>query len=60
MTIPLCFHGDEGRGLAKVAINIDSFQPVISWMGEHALNMLGSLDLLCISLPLVILAYWDL
>ena len=40
-TIPFCVHGDEGRGLCKVPVQIESFQPVIPFLGEDELNMLG-------------------
>ena len=43
-TIPFCIHGDEGRGLCKVPIQIESFQPVIPFLGENDLNMLGHPD----------------
>ncbi|CAE6934292.1 FAM186A [Symbiodinium sp. CCMP2592] len=40
-TIPLCLHGDEGRGLAKVPVMITNFQCVVPWMGETHLNTHG-------------------
>ena len=43
MTIPVCLHGDEGRGLAKIPVMVESIQPCIPWMGEENLNSLGNL-----------------
>ena len=40
-TIPLCLHGDEGRGLAKVPVMITNFQCVVPWMGEDHVNTHG-------------------
>ena len=45
-TIPVAIHGDEGRGLAKVPVMIESVQPIVSWMGEDVVNSLGSLGLM--------------
>ena len=42
-TIPVALHGDEGRGLCKLPVLIESFQLVIPWHGEHSLNSLGQL-----------------
>ena len=42
-TIPVLLHGDEGRGLAKVPVLVESLQPLISWMGGDVLNSLGRL-----------------
>ena len=39
--IPFCLHGDEGRGLCKIPVMIESFQPCMPWMGEDHLNTLG-------------------
>ena len=52
MTIPLAFHGDEGRGLAKTPVNVESYQPLIPWMGERSINMLGPLVyyMICVSI----------
>ena len=43
LTIPLCLHGDEGRGLAKVPLLITNFQCVVPWMGEDHLSTHGPL-----------------
>ena len=40
-TIPICLHGDEGRGLAKVPVLITNFQCVIPYLGEDHLNTHG-------------------
>ena len=42
-TIPMALHGDEGRGLCGIPVLIETFQPLIPWMGEEVLNMLGLL-----------------
>ena len=42
-TIPLCIHGDEGRGLAKVPVLVTNFQCVVPWLGENHLNTHGLL-----------------
>ena len=42
-TIPMCIHGDEGRGLAKVPVLITNFQCVVPWLGEDHLNTHGLL-----------------
>ena len=42
-TIPMCIHGDEGRGLAKVPVLITNFQCVVPWLGEDHLNTDGLL-----------------
>lgn len=39
--IPYCVHGDEGRGKAKSAILITSYQALISPHGEGATNLKG-------------------
>ena len=44
-TIPFCLHGDEGRGLNKTPVMIESYQPLIPWMGENSLNCLGILGI---------------
>lgn len=41
-TIPICIHGDEGRGLAKVPVLITNFQCVVPYLGEDRLNIHGS------------------
>ena len=40
-TIPICIHGDEGRGLAKVPVLITNFQCVVPYLGEDRLNTHG-------------------
>ena len=40
-TIPMCLHGDEGRGLAKVPVLIANFQCVVPYLGEDHLNTHG-------------------
>ena len=42
-TVPISFHGDEGRGLCKIPVLIEAYQPVIPWMGENCLNVKGPL-----------------
>ena len=42
-TIPISIHGDEGRGLGKVPVLVESYQPVIPYMGENVLNVKGFL-----------------
>lgn len=39
--VPYCIHGDEGRGKAKSAILVTSFQPVIGVNGDDFTNMKG-------------------
>ena len=39
--VPWCFHGDEGRGLAKVPLLVCAFQFLISWKGEQTTNIAG-------------------
>ena len=39
-TVPICIHGDEGRGVGKLPVMIESYQPVIPWSGENDLNLL--------------------
>lgn len=41
--IPFCVHGDEGRGKARTAVLITSYQPVIGLRGEVWTNMKGYL-----------------
>ena len=48
LTIPMSFHGDEGRGLAKVPLLVESYQPVISWLGPNVVNSLGHLYSICV------------
>lgn len=36
--IPVCVHGDEGRGLSKTPVLVISYQVVIPWNGETVLN----------------------
>ena len=43
-TIPIAFHGDEGRGLCKEPVLVESYQPVIPWSGEDNLNMRGHFE----------------
>ena len=43
MTIPVCVHGDEGRGLGKIPVLVESYQPLLSWLGEDVVNTLGFL-----------------
>ena len=40
-TIPICAHGDEGRGVAKLPVLVAAYQPVIPWSGENCLNSKG-------------------
>ena len=42
--IPIACHGDEGRGLGKNPVLVESYQPVIPWSGEDNLNMVGRLS----------------
>ena len=42
-SIPICVHGDEGRGKAKAPIMILSIQPVVGWKGLDYVNCSGSL-----------------
>ena len=42
-TIPICIHGDEGRGLGKQPCMVTSYQPMIPFKGENTLNSLGQL-----------------
>ena len=37
-TIPYCFHGDEGRGLARDPFLVLSFQPMIGFKGMDSCN----------------------
>ena len=41
--IPYALHGDEGRGKAKTAVLVTSFQPIIGYHGEDWTNMKGCL-----------------
>ena len=41
LTLPFAVHGDEGRGLAKSPVLVETFQPVISFLGESVINSLG-------------------
>ena len=41
--IPYMVHGDEGRGKAKSAVLITSYQPLIGQAGETWTNMKGFL-----------------
>ena len=50
-TIPMAFHGDEGRGLCKVPVLVESYQPLIPWMGEDVLNMKGLLGHATATMP---------
>ena len=40
-TIPFAIHGDEGRGLCREPVLVESYQPLIPWSGENCLNMRG-------------------
>ena len=46
MALPLCVHGDEGRGRAKRPIMCISFQPMISHLGPAVTNTSGILGTL--------------
>ncbi|CAE7759824.1 unnamed protein product, partial [Symbiodinium necroappetens] len=39
--IPVAVHGDEGRGLGKHPVLVESYQPLLPWSGEDKLNMVG-------------------
>ena len=41
--VPWSFHGDEGRGLAKVPLLVCAFQFLYSWKGEQKTNIAGFL-----------------
>lgn len=41
--VPWSFHGDEGRGLAKVPLLVCAFQFLVSWKGEQKTNIAGFL-----------------
>ena len=41
LTLPFAVHGDEGRGLGKCPVLVETFQPLISFLGEWVLNSLG-------------------
>ncbi|CAE7487413.1 unnamed protein product, partial [Symbiodinium microadriaticum] len=41
--IPFAVHGDEGRGLGKHPVLVESYQPLLPWSGEDQLNMVGLL-----------------
>ena len=40
-TIPVAVHGDEGRGLAKQPVLVESYQPILPGSGEDNLNLVG-------------------
>ncbi|CAE7455803.1 unnamed protein product [Symbiodinium sp. CCMP2592] len=40
-TVPICIHGDEGRGKAKHPIMVLSIQPVVGWKGLQHVNSSG-------------------
>lgn len=40
-TLPLCIHGDEGRGQCKRPIMVISFQPLLGWTGNETVNSKG-------------------
>ena len=42
-TIPVAVHGDEGRGLAKLPVLVESYQPILPGCGEDKLNLVGRL-----------------
>ncbi|CAE6947086.1 unnamed protein product, partial [Symbiodinium sp. CCMP2456] len=39
--IPVAVHGDEGRGLAKLPVLVESYQPILPGSGEDKLNLVG-------------------
>ena len=41
LTLPVAVHGDEGRGLGKAPVLVETFQPLISFLGESVQNSLG-------------------
>ena len=44
LAIPICVHGDEGRGKVKRPIMIIAWQPVVSWLGPAVVNTPGNLS----------------
>ena len=44
--IPVAVHGDEGRGLGKHPVLVESYQPILPWSGEDKLNMVGHLSMI--------------
>lgn len=70
LTIPYCFHGDEGRGLAKDPFLVLSFQPIISYLGmdvcndssplENCWHICGSyLPFKCLDVQDILFQVWD-
>ena len=48
VAIPVCVHGDEGRGKVRRPIMVLAFQPMVSWLGPAVVNSSGNPGLLAI------------
>ena len=46
VAIPICIHGDEGRGKVNRPIMVLAFQPLVSWLGPAVVNSSGPFGML--------------